>query len=309
MVETDNAIELKIEREFNAPLEMVWKAWTEPERLKDWNRPNGFRPKFAEGEIKTGEAYRVGWMAPWDEEIVLRGTYREVTPMDRLVFTHQWEEDDGTFTVETLITIEFSGQGDKTLMTFTQSGFASVESRDRHREGWGQCVDKLGFYLQAQQEPTIEIVRVFDAPRELVFKVWTDPEHVTNWWGPKGYSAPIIKSDVRVGGVFMYSMQGPKGEVNWNRGVFEEIVPPERVVTVMTFADEEGNIKSPADYGMEGYPVEMRDVVTFETVEGNKTRLTIRRGTPVSISKKFGEEEGWNSSLDKLAEELARIQK
>ena len=85
------------------------------------------------------------------------------------------------------------------------------------------------------------ITRVFDAPRELVWKAWTDPKYVMQWWGPKGFTAPVCKIDFRVGGKFLCCMRTPDGQEFWNAGEYHEIVPYEKIVSSMYFADAKGN--------------------------------------------------------------------
>ena len=163
---------------------------------------------------------------------------------------------------------------------------------------------------QPAKEPTLTLTRIFDAPRDLVFKVWTDPKHIVNWWGPGGFTAPYATVDLRVGGALHYCMRGPDGKEYWSKGFFHEIIPPEKIVYTMFFSDKEGNMRTPADCGLgNDFPTEMLDTVTFETLSGNKTRLTLRRSTPLAISKRYMEDQGWNSSLDKFAAELDRISK
>ena len=157
------------------------------------------------------------------------------------------------------------------------------------------------------KEPELVITRVFDAPRELVFRVWTDPKHVVHWWGPRGFTAPFIKIDLRVGGSFHYCMRSPDGKEYWTKGVYREIVAPEKIVSTMYFSDKEGNFVEPAHYGFgPDVPSEMLDTVTFSTHEGNKTKLTLHRNTPISISKRYMEDQGWAQSLERFAEELTR---
>ncbi|MFA6239944.1 MAG: SRPBCC domain-containing protein, partial [Candidatus Hydrogenedentales bacterium] len=88
------------------------------------------------------------------------------------------------------------------------------------------------------------IARVFDAPREMVWKAWTEPEQVKQWWGPEMFSAPVCTSDFRVGGKYLYCMRSPEGQDFWSTGTYEEIVPMERIVSSDSFADEKGNIIS-----------------------------------------------------------------
>jgi uncharacterized protein YndB with AHSA1/START domain len=156
-------------------------------------------------------------------------------------------------------------------------------------------------------EPTLVVTRVFDAPRQLVFKVWTDPKHVVHWWGPGNFTVPFVEIDLRPAGAFRFCMRAPDGKDHWNKGVYHEVVAPERIVQSMFFSDPEGNTVPPTYYGMgPDFPYEMRDVITFEVHEGDKTRLTLRRGTPLSISKRYREDQGWSQSLDRFARELAR---
>jgi uncharacterized protein YndB with AHSA1/START domain len=149
------------------------------------------------------------------------------------------------------------------------------------------------------------ITRVFDAPRELVWKAWTEPEAMKRWWGPKGFTAPVAKIDLRAGGKYLNCMRSPEGQDYWSTGVYREVVPPERLVMTDSFADAEGNVVPASHYGMaENFPLEMLITVIFEE-EGGKTKLTLRHaGLPVGPDGEMAQA-GWNESLDKLAESLA----
>jgi uncharacterized protein YndB with AHSA1/START domain len=157
------------------------------------------------------------------------------------------------------------------------------------------------------EKGVLVIERVFDAPRELVWKAWTDPEMAMRWWGPKGFTAPSCEIDFRVGGKTLFAMQSPEfneGQPIWSTGVYKEIVPLERIVTTDSFADENGNVVPASHYGMAGdFPLEMLVTVTFEDL-GGRTKLTLRHeGLPASDVEGAGG--GWNESFDKLAASLA----
>ena len=155
-------------------------------------------------------------------------------------------------------------------------------------------------------EEVLVIERIFDAPRELVWKAWTEPERVMRWWGPKGFTSPVCKIDFRVGGTYLFCMRSPEGQDYWSTGVYREIVPLERIVASDSFADEKGNVVSPSDYGMSpDFPSEALITVTFEEL-GGKTKLTLQQSIPVALAEEAGAREGWNGSLDKLAESLAK---
>src|SRR3979490_2851295 len=95
------------------------------------------------------------------------------------------------------------------------------------------------------------VTRVFDAPRALVWKAWTDPKYVMQWWGPKGFTAPVCKIDFRVGGKFLCCMRAPDGQEGWNAGEYHANVLREKIVSSMYFSDSEGNKVEPAEYGIE----------------------------------------------------------
>ncbi|MCL7413087.1 MAG: SRPBCC domain-containing protein [ANME-2 cluster archaeon] len=92
------------------------------------------------------------------------------------------------------------------------------------------------------EERELVITGIFDAPCEKVWKAWTDPESVKPWWGPKGFTSPVCKIDLRVGGKYLFSMRSPEGDDFWSTGVYREIVPLERIVATDSFADENGNV-------------------------------------------------------------------
>jgi uncharacterized protein YndB with AHSA1/START domain len=154
--------------------------------------------------------------------------------------------------------------------------------------------------------PDLAVTRVFDAPRELVFKAWTEPERLKRWWGPKGFTTPFCAVDLREGGVFLYCMRSPEGRDFWGRGVFREIVVPERIVFAMSFADAGGNVVPATHYGMSPeWPLETLLTVAFEE-EAGKTRVTLRyKGVPPGADRD-GTRQGWSESLERLGEYLAK---
>jgi len=148
------------------------------------------------------------------------------------------------------------------------------------------------------------ITRVFDAPRGLVWKAWTEPERLMHWWGPKNFTAPACRIDLRVGGTYLYCMRSPEGKDYWSTGVYREIIPLERIVCTDSFADEKGNVVPAAHYGVSGvFPLEMLVTVTFEELE-RKTKMILRHvGLPTGLMSDMTNA-GWNESFDKLAESL-----
>lgn len=150
------------------------------------------------------------------------------------------------------------------------------------------------------EPPEFVMERVFDAPRALVWRAFTEPERLKRWWGPTGWTLPVCMLDFRVGGVWHYCMRGPGGEESWGRAVYREIVEPERIVYADSFSDAEGN---PAP----GMP-EMLITVTFADLDG-KTKLTTRArfASAADLEKTLGMGmvEGMTQTWDRLADYLA----
>jgi uncharacterized protein YndB with AHSA1/START domain len=148
------------------------------------------------------------------------------------------------------------------------------------------------------------IERVWDAPRGVVWKYWTDPARMQRWWGPKGFTAPVIQTDLRPGGAYLACMRSPEGKDYWSTGVYREIVPEERLVMTDSFADEKGRVVPASYYGMSGdFPETFLVTVVFEAL-GDKTKMTLRhKGFP---DRQHAEDtqNGWNESFDKLEKVL-----
>jgi uncharacterized protein YndB with AHSA1/START domain len=150
----------------------------------------------------------------------------------------------------------------------------------------------------AQDPRTIVGVREFDAPRELVFEAWTDPEHLAQWWGPDGFTTTTSAFDMRPGGVWRFVMHGPDGRDYENRITFDEVVKPERLVYHHGGGDDVE-------------PVQFRTTVTFEDI-GGRTRLTMRGVFPSSaerdrVIREYGADKGLVQTLTRLGEYVAKM--
>src|SRR6267143_566029 len=146
--------------------------------------------------------------------------------------------------------------------------------------------------IMANKEQELVLTRVLYAPRELVFKAWTDPKHVAQWWGPRGFTNPVCELDVRPGGAILIHMRGPDGTVYPMTGVYQEVVEPERIVFTSAALDAAGN------------PMfELLTTVTFGE-QGGKTKQILRaRGiesTAQAAPYLAGMEAGWTQSLERL---------
>lgn len=143
------------------------------------------------------------------------------------------------------------------------------------------------------EERELVITRIFDAPRDEVFRAWTELDRVARWWGPQGFVTTYCDMDIRPGGTFRVCMRSPEGAEHWKRGVYREVVAPERLVFTFAWEDAEGK---------PGH----QTLVTVTFVErGGRTELTLRQAIFETVAARDDHRRGWTSSLRRFAEYLA----
>ena len=162
-----------------------------------------------------------------------------------------------------------------------------------------------------EQKNELVITREFNAPRELVFKMWTEAEHLAKWWGPKGFNIQVSKLDISPGGTFLYCMAGEGFEM-WGKFVYLEVTPPERMVFINSFSDKDGNITR-APFSAT-WPLEVMNTLTL-TEQNGKTTLTIQGGPHNATEEEIetfragipSMNQGFGGTFDQLEEYLASI--
>lgn len=155
-------------------------------------------------------------------------------------------------------------------------------------------------------ERRIMITRIFNAPPDVVFKAWTEPDHLLRWYAPQGCRVSFSSIDVRPGGSFLSCIYNPVHGECWCKGVYKEVSAPERLVFTMIIADKNGNTVNPADIGMDpDWPGETLVTVTFTDL-GGATKMVLHQTAPEELAKRTGAYPGWLQMLDNLTEELQR---
>jgi uncharacterized protein YndB with AHSA1/START domain len=300
--------EIMITRIFNAPREMVFNAWTDPKHLAHWYGPNGFTTTVQQMDVRPGGHWRLVMRGPDGRDYNNHLVFSEVTRPAKLVYSHQIDPD--TEPIGHTTTVTFEEKAGKTLVTLhmvfpTAEQFELVVKTYGAIEGGKQTLGKLAEYLQMDaagkesfEDKTVVITRVFDAPRAMVFAMWTDAKHLKQWWGPKGFTNPVIELDLRIGGALRFVMRGPDGAEYPGEGKFQEITPPERLVFTNGATGADGGVV------LDGWTT-----VTFAEQDGDKTLLTLttRAIARIPIGKSYiaGMEQGWSQSLEKLTDLLA----
>jgi uncharacterized protein YndB with AHSA1/START domain len=300
---------------FNAPRELVWTAWTDAGQVVKWYGPRGFTTTTETMDVRPGGEWRYTMHGPDGTIYPNLIKYIEIARPERLVYDHGGGEgdlEDAAF--RATITFEEHGGG-RTKVTM-RSVFPTKEARDLVVEKYGaieggnQTLDRLGEHLAtaASLQPLV-ITRMFNAPRELVWKCLTEPEHM-KWFGPKGSKTISAEMDLRVGGTYHYAMQYGDAPPMWGLIVYREIMPPERLVYVQSFSDEHRAITrhpmSPT------WPAHMLTTITLMRQFG-KTIVTLE-WMPVDPTAeeratfdgaRDGMNMGWKGSFDQLEEYLA----
>jgi uncharacterized protein YndB with AHSA1/START domain len=168
----------------------------------------------------------------------------------------------------------------------------------------------------AESKPTVEpfvISREFRAPRELVFKAFSEADRMKHWWGPKGFKVIASEMDLRAGGIYHYGLQAPDGSLMWGRFVYREIEAPERIVFINSFSDEKGGVtRHPLQ---KEWPLELLSTFLFEDLGSNRTKVTIV-WAPIDESdaerhafdtNRESMTQGWTGTLDRLEHYLADL--
>lgn len=281
-------------RIIDAPREFVFQAWTDPIQLARWWGPKCFTNPVCEVDAKPGGALRIVMRSPDGAEYPMKGVFREVVAPERLVFSNIAVDQQGNHIIEGLTTVTFADHDGKTKLTVQTGGVAMVDYAANYLQGmeagWTQSLERLEELATDTSDRLLVATRVLNAPRELVFQLWTKAEHLAQWWGPKGFTNTFHEFDFRPGGAWRFVMHGLDGVDYKNESVFVEIVRPERIVF--------DHVNGP----------KFRATITFDDLDG-KTRLTWRmlfRTVAEYTSVKDRAPEGLEQNLDRLAAQLAK---
>jgi uncharacterized protein YndB with AHSA1/START domain len=282
-----------IERSLNAPVETVWKAITDVDHMRQWYFAtlDSFKPEVGFETQFNVRHNEKDYLHIWK--------ITEVVPGKKI--TCNWKL--GGKPGDSFVTFELFAEGNKTKLKLTHKGletFIPESNPDLARgnfvQGWTHFSSALKQFVETTDkaaEQDLVIIRIFNAPRELVWNAWTDPKQVAQWWGPHGFTNPVCDLDVRPGGGILVHMRGPDGVVHPMTGVYQEVVEPERLVFICAALDNEGK------------PLfEVLTTVIF-AAQGKKTKQTLQarviRKTAKAAPYLAGMEAGWTQSLERLA--------
>jgi uncharacterized protein YndB with AHSA1/START domain len=315
MVGKNNANEIRITRIYDAPVETVWEAWTDPDQIAEWWGPRGFTTTTHSKDLRPGGFWVFTLHGPDGVECRDRVDYLEVEKYARLVYDHG--ADDGQ-PAWFRVTVLFSKIEGKTKMEMTMTlptPEAAAETRKFIKQAGGNSTwDRLAEYLEKQASGREKFVinRSFAAPLEAVFEMWTNPKHVSQWLPPVGFEMQFIRSDIKAGGSTFYFMTG-NGLKMYGRAEYLKIEKPDLIVYSQQFCDE--NEKISRHPMAPSWPETMLTTVQFAAEGPSETRVTVTwepygPTTPEEletfIKSKGGMTQGWTGSFDKLDDHIAK---
>jgi uncharacterized protein YndB with AHSA1/START domain len=311
--------ELIITRTFKASRELVWKEWTDPNRLKHWWGPKEFTTPISEIDFRIGGTYLNCMRSPEGNNYWSTGTYLEIVKLERIVFSDSFADEDGNvvpashygmvgdWPLELKVTLDFEEHQGITKMTLSHFGIPHGIMRDMTEAGWNESFDKLDAALERVTPNTIKrdyptmfsfpsdrevvMTRIYNAPRELVFMMMTDPKLVPQWWGPKSLTTTVDEMDVRPGGQWRNIQRGPDGTIYSFNGVYREVVPPGRLIYTFVYEAMPDSV--------------MLETVILENIDG-RTKVIITDLFQTVEERdgalKHGMEKGAAESSDRFAE-------
>jgi uncharacterized protein YndB with AHSA1/START domain len=310
---------LIITRVFDAPRDLVWRAFTELERMSQWWGMKGMTTRVHKLDFRPGGAFVYSQRTADGREMWGKWIYREIVAPERFVVENSVTDEHGNpvpplfnpaWPLEMLTTATLTENRGRTTLAIWTTPLNATESQRRAFDdglkfmetGFNATLDMLDEYLAerhplSESEPAsdreIVVTRVFDAPRALVFKAWTDPKHLGRWWGPNGFSITTHEMEFKPSGVWRFVMHGPDGRDYQNKVVYVEIAESERLIY--------RHVSGP----------QFQMTVTFAD-DGDKTMLTARMlfesaALRDKVIEEFGAIEGLKQTLGRLADFLPMV--
>jgi uncharacterized protein YndB with AHSA1/START domain len=316
MPERSNANEITITRIYDASVETVWDAWTDPDQVAQWWGPRGFTTTTYSKDVRPGGSWVYNMRSPDGTDYPSRANYLEVEKYTKLVYDHGVNDDQPPLFRVIVLFSDLKGRTKMEMSMTLPTPEAAEETRSVIKKFDGYSTwDRLSEYLEkeASGKEKFVITRSFNAPRDLMFEVWTNPKHLTQWLPPSGFEMQLIRSDIKPGGSIFYLMTGNNLKM-YGRAEYLKIEKPGQLVYIQQFCDE--NEKVSRHPMAPTWPETMQTTVDLAAEGSEQTRVTVTwepygATTPEEletfIKSKGGMTEGWTGSFDKLESYLGNL--
>lgn len=309
--------EIRIVRMYDAPVETVWDAWTDPKQVAQWWGPRGFTLTTHAKDLRAGGHWDYTMHGPDGTDYPNVTKYLEVEKHKKLVYDHGGSRDRPALF---RVTVLFSAVDAKTRMDMTMAlptPEAAAETRKFVKKAGGDGTwDRLAEYLgkESSGKDIFVINRSFDAPVDVMFEMWTNPKHVSQWLAPTGFGMEFIRADIKPGGSCVYSMSG-NGITMYGRTEYVKIEKPGLIIYTQQFVDKDEKISrhplAPT------WPETMLTVVQLTEEGPDRTRVTVTwapHGKTTAeelaafLQARAGMTQGWTGSFDKLEDYVSAKQ-
>lgn len=307
--------EIRITRMYDAPVRVVWDAWTDPAQVAQWWGPRGFTLTTHSKDLRKGGHWHYTMHGPDGVDYPNRTHYFEVEECSKLVYDHGASDDRPPLFRVTVVFSEIGGKTKMEMCMTLPTPEAAAQTRKFIRKAGGEATwDRLAEFVAEGTggKPVFVINRSFDAPLDLMFEMWTTPKHFLQWLPPPGFEMQFLRSDIRPGGSTFFFMTGPENLKVFARADYQEVARPDRVVYTQQFCDENEKISrhplAPA------WPDTMLMTVQLNPEGDDQTRVTVtcephgaipREELDAFIESRTGMTQGWSGSFDKLESVLA----
>ena len=304
--------EIIITRTINAPRHRVWQMLTQPEHIQHWWGPNGFTNTIFDMDVRVGGMWRYVMHGPAGSD-ASPGTdypnwirYSTLTAPAFMAYEHGGDDESKPEFNASMALEDLGGLGEQTQVTL-RLVLQSEEQRAQlvkfgAVEGGEQTLARLDAYVSpTPPDQCFAISRTFDAPLARAWQAWSEPERFRQWWGPQGCTIKLKTMDFAEGGELHYAMTWPGAPDMWGKFVYARIMPQQRIAFVNSFSDESGNITRAPFAGLENWPLQVHNTVTFtesQDEKGSKTTIDLRGGPINALAVERAQFAGFFDSMN-----------
>src|SRR6187399_2746589 len=315
MVAKNTSNEIRITRIYDAPVKVVWDAWTDPAQVAKWWGPRGFTLTTHSKDLRPGGHWNYTMHGPDGVDWPNTTIYHEVEVGSKLVYDHGGSDDRPPLFRVTALFSEVKGKTKLEMTMSLATPEVAEETRKFIKKAGGESTwDRLAEYLEKESTGTEKFVinRSFDAPIDVMFDMWTNPKHFSKWLPPTGFDMEFIRVDIRSGGSSFYVMKGANFTM-YGKAEYLKIEKPDTIIYTQRFCDANENISrhpmAPT------WPETMLTTVKLAAEGPDRTRVTVTwevvgKATPEEmdtfIKARGGMTQGWTGSFDKLEDYLLK---
>lgn len=309
MAAKNKSNEIKIVRLYDAPVKLVWDAWTDPKKVAKWWGPRGFTLTTHSKDLRPSGIWHYTMHGPDGVDYPNKTVYHEVEKHAKLVYDHGGNDERTPLFRVTALFSEINGKTKLEMTMRLPTPEAAEETRKFIKQAGGDSTwDRLAEYLEKEStgKENFVINRSFDAPLNVMYEMFTNPKHFEKWLAPKGMDMKFLKADIKPGGHTFYMMSNENMKI-YGRAEYLEVHKPDRIVYTQQFCDE--NEKLSRHPLAPTWPATMLTTIELTEEAAERTRVTVtwevhgnatREELETFIASKGGMTQGWTGSFDKL---------